>query len=405
MRPSFFRRVKRAVRREFRRIKDEHRSTRSHRRRPSAGTRFRHWVNRLKQKDFSVKRRHSPKPHVPPVSKRIASFLRRERAKYAVVFSSKYLIITLNSTILYLLSFFLVHFLTHFVTAIAAWFCDINTTITYTVVDFHIHYWNWTEEMVIMVFSIPAIFALLIALLATIPFAKNLNVRSVFKRLRYFTRKQRRRHRKTQRQHELTLQVQRINKSTEPPQRKRYKKRLSWQIRLFLLWTLYHSTTYFFSGMLYSFLFHRRFGYVVWYAFDSKGFDFLFSFIAFLSLVAIGYAFSVQFFNSGRMYLNNLNDKNRMPFVVSQAFFPFIIGTVVSIVLQIPLFDPALILLNFSIFFLLLPLPSRAARYENLHFDSQEKTPKIFWHWLAWSIPIIVAIIISLKIGIPIRLP
>ena len=105
------------------------------------------------------------------------------------------------------------------------------------------------------------------------------------------------------------------------------------------------------------------------------------------------------------MYLNDLTDKNRMPFGLIHAIFPLIIGTVLTIVLQIPVFDPSLILLNFSIFFLLLPLPSRAARYDNLHFDSRKKTVKIYWNWLAWSSVIIISIMIALKIGIPIRLP
>lgn len=366
--------------------------------------RLRHWFKRLTAKSVKVERRRPAKPHLPPLSKRIKSFFRREWAQYSIVFSKKYLVIALNSTFIYLLSFFLIHFLTHLVTGVTAYFCDISTTLKYTMVDFHIRYWNWTEEMVIMVFSIPAIFALILALLSTIPFAQNLKRPQIFKRLRYITRKQRRIHHKRERQDQLARQVQRINKTGEPVQRKRIRKKLSWQIRLFLLWTLYHSTTYFFSGMLYSFLFHRRFGYVIWYAFDAKAFDLVFSFAAFLLLIIIGYAFSVQFFNSGRMYLNTLNDRNRMPFVISQAFFPFILGTIVTIAAQIPVFDPALVLLNFSLFFLLLPLPSRAARHDTLHFDTHEKSPKIYWNWIITSLVTVTAILIALKVGIHFRL-
>ena len=94
-----------------------------------------------------------------------------------------------------------------------------------------------------------------------------------------------------------------------------------------------------------------------------------------------------------------------MPFVISQAIFPFIIGTILTIALQIPVFDPSLILLNFSIFFLLLPLPSRAAYFDSLHFDNREKPVKIYWKWLVWSAVILVSIIIALKTGIQIRRP
>jgi hypothetical protein len=167
---------------------------------------------------------------------------------------------------------------------------------------------------------------------------------------------------------------------------------------------MYHSLTYLFSGMLYAFLFHRRFGYVIWYAFNTYIFDLLFSVFAFLTLVVIGYVFAAQFLYSGRMYFNDLGSKNRLPFVLSQAIFPFFIGTVLTVALQIPVFDPSLILLNFSIFFLLLPLPSRAASFETLHFDNRLKTIKINWVIILLSSVIILAIVTALKIGIPIRL-
>jgi hypothetical protein len=304
-----------------------------------------------------------------------------------------------------LLSFFLIHFLTHLVTGITAYFFEISTTLNYTFVDFHIRYYNWTDEMVILVFSIPAIFALIIMLLTSIPFARNLKMPVIFKRLPYLTKKQRYRHKHRQRKKELGLQVERLGKIAQPDQKPKFKKRMSWTIRLFFLWTFYHSATYFFSGMLYAFLFHRRFGYVIWYAFNTYFFDVLFSAIAFLSMTLMGYFFAAQFFNSARMYLNDLNDRNRMPFVFSQAIFPFIIGTISTIALQIPVFDPALILLNFSIFFLLLPLPSRASHFDSLHFDSREKTAKIYWRWVALSSVIILAILIAIKIGITIKLP
>lgn len=404
MRHSLFKRFKRAVKLEFRRIRDEHRSTGRRRRKPSLSSRFRHWLKRTREKGFKFERRRPSKPHGPPLSKRIKYYIQKQRSKYAVVFSSKYLVIALNSTVLYLVSFFIIHFLTHVATGIAAWFCDISTTLNYTFVDFHIRYWNWTEEAVIVVFSVPALLTLIIALLASLAFAKRAKRPGFLHRLRYFTRKQRNRHRRRHRKIELEKQVQRLNQQGQPAEQRKMKKRLSWTTKLFLLWTLYHSLTYFLSGMLYAFLFHRRFGYVIWYAFNASFFDFLFSVVAFLALVLTGYAFSVQFFYSGRMYLNDLNDRNRMPFVVSQAFIPFVIGTIVTIALQIPKFDPALILLNFSIFFLLLPLPSRAARYDNLHFDSRTRSVRINWKWIAWSSIVVITILIAIKIGIPIRL-
>ena len=322
-----------------------------------------------------------------------------------MVFSPDYLVIALNSTVLYLISFFLIHFLTHLVTGISAYYCEISTTLNYTMVDFHIRYWDWTPEMVILVFSIPAIFAVIIALLSSLAFADKLKRPAFLKRMTYLTKKQRYRHKRRQRRKDIEQQVQRLQNPAPAAERKTIKKRVSWPVRLFLLWTMYHSVTYFFSGMLYAFLFHRRFGYVIWYAFDSYVFDMLFSVAAFLSLITIGYVFAVQFFYSGRMYLNDLNDKNRMPFVVSQAFFPFIAGIIITTAMQLPAFDPSLILLNCSLFFLLLPLPSRAAGFGSLHFDRHEKPVKVYWNWIIWSAAVVLSILVAVKIGIPINLP
>jgi hypothetical protein len=255
------------------------------------------------------------------------------------------------------------------------------------------------------VFSIPALFTVVVALVCSLPFVRHLTLSDVFKRLRYITKKQRYKQHRKHRKGEIELQVQRLNKTSQEPDKKIRQKRISWTVKLFLIWTLYHCLAYFFSGMLYSFLFHRRFGYVIWYAFNAYPFDLLFSFVAFLSMVITGYFFAAQFFYSGRMYFNDLNDRNRMPFVISQAFFPFIAGTLLTNLLQIPVFDPAVILLNFTVFFLLLPLPSRAARFDTVHFDSREKTPAINWHWLGLSAVVVISIVIAIKTGITIRLP
>ncbi len=342
---------------------------------------------------------------MPPLSVRMKYALQQLRGKYAVVFTPKYLIIALNSTVLYLVSFFLVQFLTHLVTGITAYFSEISTTLNYTMVDFHIRYWDWTPEMVITVFSVPAIFAIMLTLLSALAFTRRHSSKGFFSRFRYFTRKQRARHRRAERKKEIDLQVQRLHHAAPAAEKAKPKRRLSWQLRLFGLWTLLHSANYFFSGMLYAFLFHRRFGYVIWYAFDSFIFDVLFAVIAFLSMIAIGYFYAAQFFNSGRLYFNSLNDRNRMPFMVSQAFIPFVAGTLITIALQIPVFDPSLILLNFALFFLLLPIPTRAAGMGSLHFDNHEKHAKIWWPWIIWSTIIVLSILVAEKIGIRISLP
>lgn len=460
MRPSFFKRVKRAIYLEFQRIRDEHRSTgrrikkpplsvrfrywfrkirengirfkrrrpkrpplsirfkfwlkrirengirfeRRRPKRPPLSIRFKFWLNRIREKKISFKRRSSSERNLPPLSIRIKFQYDQVRKFYAVVFSSKHLIITLNSLAIFLSSFLLIHFLTHLLTAIGAGLSNINTVLGFSEVIFLIHYWQWSEEQVITVFSIPAIFALGIALLTTIPFAQPSEKKGYFLRFRLLTKKQRQQHKQIQHQKELELLKQKLSKTVQPAENRKYKKRLSWPVRLFFLWTFYHCTTYFFSGLLYGFFFHRRLSYVIWWVFDNYILDAFFSIVAILFMIALGYVFSVQFFYTARMYFNDLNDRNRMQFVLSQALLPFIAGTVITTLLQLPAFNPALILLNFSMFFLLLPLPYRAVHFDSLHFDSREKTTKIDWDWIVLSLIIILAITIALNIGIPINM-
>lgn len=401
--PSFLTRARRAIRREFRRIRDELRPRRKRRHGPPLRVRMRHRMQEIRKGITGFRLRRKPRPHLPPLSKRIGRVIRQQREKYAVVFSARYLVIALNSTVLFLLSFFLVHFLTHLATGLAAGFCEISTTLNYTMVDFHIRYWDWTPEMVIIVFTVPAVFAALLAVAASLPFLRRSGPRKPFlRRFRYLTKKQRIRHRRASRKAEIELQVQRLEQRAEETKSPSRRRRIPWSIRLFLLWTSLHSLTYLFSGMLYAFLFHRRFGYVIWYAFNNIIFDALFGFIAFTAMLAIGWFYAAQFFNAGRVWFNTLNDRNRMPFAVSLAFVPFAAGTVITVLLQLPKFDPSLILLNFSLIFFLIPIPSRSLRTPSKHFDNLPKPAAVWWGWILAAAVTVTAILVAVKYGVPI---
>ena len=81
---------------------------------------------------------------------------------------------------------------------------------------------------------------------------------------------------------------------------------------------------------------------------------------------------------------------------------PFAAGMVLTTAMQLPAFDPSLVLLNFSLFFLLLPIPTRSATYGSLHFGTETPRPRILRGWIAATLVIVLAILIAEKIGIPI---
>ena len=403
VKPSLGKRIRRSVRHEFRRIRDELRSSGPRRHRPPLRHRIRHWWRKIRERGVRFKRRRPTRPPGPPLTKRLKYFFKGLWGQYRVVLSFRYRVIALNSTVLFLVSFFLVHFCTHLITGLAAWYSGISTTLNYTMVDFHIRYWEWTPEMVIIVFTAPALFALAVALLSALAFARRRDWKHIFRRMKFMTRKQKARHRREERRKMLELQVQRLQSGQEGEERTRRRRRLTWRTRLFLLWTLYHSLTYFFSGLLFSFLFHRRFGYVTWYAFDNFLFDVFFSFIAFVSMLVIGYAYAPQFFQSGKLYFARLGHSNRMPFALSQAFIPFFLGTVVTTAAQLPAFDPSLVLLNLSLFFFLLPIASRSVTFGSLSFGQEDPPARVWWGWIGWAVAVVAGILVAVRIGIPIN--
>jgi len=149
MKPSFFKRVKRAVRLEFRRIRDEHRSTgkrhkkpplsirirhhlkelkpdnhesrragdelhhsRRRRKKPPVSIRFRRWLSQVKSWGSDLGRKKSSKPHMPPLSKRIKILFSSDNGNNMQLFFRGISGYHPELHLLYLPSFFLIHFLT-----------------------------------------------------------------------------------------------------------------------------------------------------------------------------------------------------------------------------------------------------------------------------------------------------
>jgi hypothetical protein len=293
--------------------------------------------------------------------------------------------------------------------------CDISTMIKYSIIDYRIHGYDWTLPQVIIVFSSPTLLSLiLIFFLSRLFERKKIRIR-LFHWVRRLSKRQRikmreeARIRKREKGEFLQQKIQRIKQGlpsdplsdlNQVPAGKKGLRKFSWPMKLFLLWMMYHSITYFFSGMLFSAVFYRRFGYVIWYIFNSNGFNLFFSGIAFIFMIILGFVFAAQFLYSAKIYFNDLTDRFRIPFVISQALLPFAIGSLLSFIAQMPRLSLTMTIMNFSILLLLIPLPIRGTYFPELHFDNKEKKVRIFWKWFFASIGIIVLILFALKVGI-----
>jgi hypothetical protein len=103
---------------------------------------------------------------------------------------------------------------------------------------------------------------------------------------------------------------------------------------------------------------------------------------------------------SGKMYFNQLVDRNRMPFIMAQAILPFYIGIVITTLMMIPDISYTLIIMNFSMIFLLFPLQVRGSHYPEIQFDNEPKEISVKWDWVFLAVVIMVALYLPLKIGI-----
>lgn len=337
--------------------------------------------------------------HIPRKAK--LAYLRDTKWKqYRVIFSKEFLIISLNSLILFLTAFYTVHFLTQIITGIVCHLFDIQTELYYATTEFHFTIQSiiegqilmnkWTLLEIIVVFAAAPVACLMLGVLLY----QLLNMKRIkfsFKRMfrkfiYMFAGKQKRQ--------ELKMQ--------ESEKSRGRKINLSGHLRLFLIWFICHAFTYFFSGMLFSWLFFMRFGYVTGYIFDSYFFDNLAASLSLISMVLLGFLFVSLFLHSSRMYFNQLVDWTRMPFVINQIVIPTLIGLPIIVITMLPKIIMKIGVMQVCMVILILPLLWRGRMYPEVQFDYKPRTIRINWKWLISGIVISGAMITALKIGISI---
>jgi hypothetical protein len=330
------------------------------------------------------------------------SYLRETKWKqYKVIFSRDYLIISFNSLIFFITSFYVVHFISQIVTGVVCSFFDIQTVLYYANTEYHFTIQSIIEGQVLMnkwtLLEIIVVFASapLVCLIMAILLYRLLNLKRIkfsfkrsFKKLTLlFAGKAKRQEYKMEHGGEV-----RDRKVSIPG-----------YLRLFFIWFICHAFTYFFSGMLFSWLFFMRFGYVTGYIFDSYFFDNLAASLSLISMILLGFLFVSLFLHSSRMYFNQLVDWTRMPFAVSQIFLPAIVGLPLILITMLPKIVLKIGLMQVCMIILLLPLMYRGRIYPEVQFDYKPRKIEIPWKWIISFLVISGAMVTALKFGIKIR--
>ncbi len=269
---------------------------------------------------------------------------------YSFLGKTKYFIIFINSTVIYLLAYLFIYLAKGFATALAANSYLIQTILYYYDVDFLIRSGDWTPDMIQVVFSAGPFIAFFICLISVVIFA---------------------------------------NTTYE-----------NWPVRLFVLWVMCHSYVQFFGELMLGALLSKGFGWVIAYLFYFDTSKMVISLFGFICLISAGLGLTRYVLYSGNIYFNKLDKNNRMPFIISQIFLPFIIGTAIIIWIKQPKITQLEVVVAISMILLMLPATIRARFFGNMYFDEEPKKIKVMWPWLLAALLLIPAFRFIFGMGI-----
>jgi hypothetical protein len=248
----------------------------------------------------------------------------------------KYLIVTINSTFIFLLAYLFVFLIKEISIVIAARSFNINAVMLYYDVDFLIRSRDWTVDAVQVVFSTGPLIAFILTLVTIITFSLI--------------------------SHEI------------------------WTIRLFLMWVFLHALTQSLGEMIFGTLLNQGFGWVLAYLYIDDTTKMLMVIGTIIVMVTCGLFLSRFLLLTGNIYLNFINKVNRGSFLMSQILLPFLIGTGIITTVKQPLLNSFELVVESSMFLILLPALLRARFSDDLFFDEEPRKIRIKWVWILISI-------------------
>jgi hypothetical protein len=255
---------------------------------------------------------------------------------YSFLGKGKYLIILLNSTFIFLLAYLFVFLLKEMAVVIAAGSVDIKAVMMYYDVEYLIRSRDWTEEAVKVVFSTGPLIAFMLTLISLTIFALA--------------------------SHE------------------------NHTARLFIMWVFLHAFTQSFGEMIFGALLNQGFGWVLAYLYFNDTGKMLLVVGILLGMLSGGLFLSRFLLLTGNIYFNNIVKSNRSPFLMSQFFLPFLIGTGMIILVKQPLKNGFELVVEGSMLLVLLPAILRARFSNDLFFDEEPRKIRIKWVWIFLTI-------------------
>lgn len=248
--------------------------------------------------------------------------------------------IAVQSTIIFLISYFALYLLSQAATLVAARIFHYPTIVYYWEIYFNISVEDWFHDSVKTIYSSGPI----IALITGISFM-----------LIYHSRKE-----------------------------------FIGLFKLFFLWGFLHGMSMFFGAMLVGTLFESGIGHVISWMYVMDTGKVLYSILSIFMLALVGMVSIKPFLISGNTYFNEMTRVNRRAFMWAQVFVPFLIGSVFLIALRTPRFMFYETFITLTLIIPLLPLMAAYPAYNDLFFDEEKREGSYDWKFFL----ILVAIVL-----------
>jgi hypothetical protein len=238
-------------------------------------------------------------------------------------------LISFNSTVLFLLSYFVLFLLSQFITVLAARFYNYPTTVYYYDIYFNINEESWFHDSVKTIFSSGPVINFVLGITFLIIYSNIKETAGTFK--------------------------------------------------LFFLWGFLHSVNMLFGALLVGTLFETGVGHVLSWMYVMDTGRVLFSIISIFFLVISGLLATKPFLISANSYFTEINDHNRSSFIAGQTLIPYLAGNAFLLLVRQPkfVFYDTFILLG--LLMSILPILVTYKSYHELYFEEEDKRPGLAW--------------------------
>jgi len=259
--------------------------------------------------------------------------------------------IIINSTAFNLLAYLDVYLLFQFTTIIASNIFDIPNTLFYNKISFNVSPEAWTFDAVKVIYSSGNIILFLVSISFLVIVIKALEYNGL--------------------------------------------------LRLFFIWGFIHSIAMLLGSFIIGAFNFEGFGIVLSYLYLSDTAKMILLFSGLIILLGIGMGMVKVFLFSANSYFNFLSPQMRTAFRRNQFILPFIISTLLLLVIKYPLslYETLILLMPM---FILLPLYWGIGRYPVFYFEETKKTIQISYRLVFITLGIFVIYRFVLGIGIDI---